>query len=386
MVYNRCGFIFRLNIVLIALVSIINGFGCVSKKIFNYVAYSFIKSMLIFHLAFCSFIFVADFADNLRRTDNPIKLILSSLMKIPHILPTIAPFIVMLASFYSIRMIVLRKELDIYKSFGIPIWQFLYPFFLITILWSIVIMFAITPLSVFLYEKEDKILQKEESQQIALSTDYFWMIDKTAGNDNIIAAKSIKEDPSNKDMFLDSVAFLEIKNNKFQGAVFANSAKIENFVITFNNAITRSPGKEFPIPLREVKKNISIQSQNISNLSAPYDKVYIWNFPNLIYSLKKINLNARAYEVHFYNILSLPILMISLLLISLYFALYDIRKGRNIYAVFATIICGFAIYFFLNFMSVFALNTTWSALLIILYSKILMLLLSVNVIYKKEGL
>ncbi len=360
-----------------------------SQKIFKHISIYFIKSLLLFHLGVSFIIFIGDFTEKIRDISNIdlAKLTVSSLAMIPSLITQVSPFIVLLASFATIRTMVLRKEVDIFKSFGISIWQFISPIIFVSLVWSVIVITVISPFAVDMLLFKERINKNisEISQQVTTATDkYIWVIDKHGNNNNIIATKKLVTQGDKTDLY--SVAFLEINNNKFQSAVFAERALMEKSKITFFNSISKDKDSFYPNNYPELSKDSFLSSKNLTSLANNPEMIKIWNFPTVIAGLKRINFSSQSYEIYFYNLLSIPLLFITMILLSTRFSLYDIRAGKNLFAMLSCISIGFVIYFFINFSNVALITFNISPLLAVLSAKIIVLLIALNLLFIKEGL
>lgn len=359
-----------------------------SQKIFKHICISFIKSLILFHLGVAFIIFLADFTENIRASSNieVSKLIIVSLIKIPDFIIQVSPFILLLASFATIRTMVLRKEVDILKSFGISIWQFILPLIFVAFIWSFILITIVSPFAVdMLVLKEKMSNNSAATQQTTIATDnYIWIVDKHGNNSNIIATKKLESHENKTE--LSPVIFLEINKNKFQGAIFANKALMEESKITFYDAISKYKKNFYPEKKNEIVKNSFLSSDNLTNLTNEPFMIKIWDFPKVIAGLKLISFSSQAHEIYFYNLLSLPLLFIAMIIISTRFSLYDIRAGKNLFAIFSCISIGFFVYFFINFANVALITFNISPLISVLSAKIIVFLVAVNLLFAKEGL
>ncbi|MDR2008346.1 MAG: LptF/LptG family permease [Alphaproteobacteria bacterium] len=358
------------------------------QKLFKYISLAFIKSLLLFHIGVAFIIFIADFTENVRisGTANIGNLLILSLLNIPYLIVQISPFVLLLASFTTIRFMVLRKEVDILKSFGISIWQFLMPFTLISCIWAVIVILVVAPLAVDSMTLKSKLNTKadETSQQITTTDRYIWIVDKFNNNSNIIATKNLNIDKNIT--HLHPAIFLEIKDNKFQGAVFAERGEMEKSQITFFNAVSKFKDDFYPVKLSEITRASFLSSNSLTNISVEPFMVKTLDFPKVIAGLKAISFASFTYEVYFYNLLTLPLLFITMLLIATRFSLYDVRAGKNLFAIFSAIVVGFMVYFFINLGNVSFGIFGISPLSAVFASKIITLLIALNVLFIKEGL
>ena len=104
-------------------------------QIFKHLFTYYFKNILIFHIGLIILIYMADFTETLKKLGqyNPkIYLIfLISAMKLPNIIVDLSPFLILFASLFTIRTLVIKKEVDIFKACGLSIWQFIKPFFVV---------------------------------------------------------------------------------------------------------------------------------------------------------------------------------------------------------------------------------------------------------------
>ena len=128
------------------------------------------------------------------------------------------------------------------------------------------------------------------------------------------------------------------------------------------------------------------KSNKLNNLNASPSNILIYHYPQYIYNLKKIGIDASDYEFYFYNLISLPLLLLTMLFISARFSLYDVRSGKNLYIITITILCGFLLYFLSNIINTFGASNHIPIYLDIAFTKLTIILFSLLLLVKKEGI
>ncbi len=361
------------------------------NKIFKHLCVYYLKILAMFHIGILFIIYIADFTEGLKKYSeyNPsIGLVgFLSLLKLPQLLIDLSPFIILFASLFAIRTLVLHKEIDILKACGLSIWKILNPFILLTIIYGLLLIFVLNPL-VFLstqYEEiiENKIIPNKESN-IYLKNNILWIIDKIDTSEkNIIMAKRFIS--INNKIHLNDITIFHIKNNKLLRLLNAYDGMIDRQNIYLNKVLIKNENESFFHSNNTLNISLHNKSNKLSNLNLNPSNIIIYNYPQYIYNLKKIGVDTSDYEFYFYNLISLPLLLFAMLLISVRFSLYDIRAGKNLYIITITILCGFLLYFFSNIINTFGASNHIPIYLDIAFTKTTIILLSLLLLVKKEG-
>jgi lipopolysaccharide export system permease protein len=335
---------------------------------------------------------MADFTETLKKLGeyNPkIYLIfLISAMKLPNIIIDLSPFLILFASLFTIRTLVIKKEVDIFKACGLSIWQFIRPFLVVISLYSLIIIFGITTLASICNKQIDVIenqITNKDSNTLYINDNILWIVDRiNKYNKNIIMAKNFNS--TNNIWYLEDVKVLQIKNNVLLNIYQSQNAQINSNILTLNNVLVKGKEDRFI----EYKDNIDItinsKSTNISNIMADPNQISMFQYPIFLYNFKKLGLDSSSYENYFYNILTLPILLLSMLFVSIYFSIYDSRRGKNLTIITSTIVFGFIIYFSINFIVALASSSHIPNYLSIIFAKLTITLITLYFVIKKEGI
>ncbi|MFL1780437.1 LptF/LptG family permease [Candidatus Hepatincolaceae symbiont of Richtersius coronifer] len=363
------------------------------SQIFRYLCLFYIKTTSLFVLGLGVLILIADVTENIRKYSKYteftiVKIVYISLLKMPELIIETSPFIILFSSLYCIRTLVLNKELDIFKASGLSIWKFLRPFIISTFIWGVSIVSLLSPLATISLNVLNNIDRqiKQEGDSITFNTENIWIIDKNnLADQNIILSRGLIQDSSNI-LTLIMPTLFDIRSNKMHRIIKAESGLINNKVLTLHNAIVKNQGTSFINKVPEIIINLSAQTNKFNNILAEPNQILIWKLYKFIEILKQINLSSNNYAVYFYNLLTLPFLLISMVLISARFSLYDTRRGKNLYSIFITLVIGFIIYFCINFLNAFGVSGLMTPLIAVVLGKLIVLMFSYTLLFLKEGL
>ena len=333
------------------------------NKISRYNGASFIKAMVLFTVFISVIILMVDFTDNLKRYGkydmfNILDIIFITFYKLPRLIIELSPFIILFSSLMAIRTSVLKRELDIYKACGLSIWKFLYPYIAIVFLYSLVCVLLLSSLSVYFNNKLDDVeyaikLSKAEQDEVVILDENIWLIIKGVDDkDYYLLAKSIskyKNNNAEEITVLGNLNIFEINNSKVINMLIAQQGKLIGHNINLQNVIYKNDKTYFPANIKELNIQTKVKTSSISRINIEPERILIWNLPNMISNLNNIGLDSNSYSTYFYKMLAFPILLMGMLFISVRFSLYDLRRGKNLYAIFATVLGGVAGYFFTNF-------------------------------------
>ena len=361
----------------------------VPNKIFLRLLLLFFKVLLLFNLACGAIIFVADFTENLRKyidynNFSFATVFIISLCKQPFFLMEASPFIVLFSSFYTIRSIVLQRELDIYRSSGISIWKFLTPFLLVVFLWGSMLTFGMSYLSSKFLTQKDTLEQALVDNTI-VNENVIWMIDKqNASYQHFIMLQEMKKKGNLVSLVNPNV--FEVRNDSLKKMWIAQTGLIRGNELILYKVIEYDRNKIYAQEAEEYKIILGNKNNDLNSLSLEPSRFSIYDFYSFIKNLDELNLDSKPYKSAFYNILTLPLIFMAMVIISTIFALSDLRRGKNLYAIFMTLSIGFILYFVLNFVNALGVAGVFPPLLAHLLSKSIALLIAVQFLLHKEGL
>ena len=265
-------------------------------------------------------LFVSDLLELVRRTRDfdgyefsNVSLI--AILRLPSLLEQLFPFIALLAGIITFLSLNRHHELMMVKAAGLSVWQIIRPIFIITLVFGIIGVVSFNPISMHLKRISDetgKHLFALTGTTLLSTQENIWIRQDGKNGEFIFFANSTNSDRT--EFFDVSISFLD-KKSKFGERVFARKAVLNQDVWElFDAKIFNADSKPKNFP----KVNIStfLTQEEISERIAEPESISFWNLPSIIKLTEKAGLPAYRYTLQFHTILSLPLLLTSMVLIS----------------------------------------------------------------------
>ena len=322
------------------------------SKLNLYLFRSFFYSFLMTFIVFALLIFIGDFIEQFRKAADkevPLHVIfqLSSynfLNLTVFTLPVVSFFSSLLAFLYLIR----NSELIIVASSGVPVRSMLIaPIFLYILIGT----FFVTSLNPLMAVFEDKYseLEYEHINQVdkfaSITKNGIWLKQFNINNNlsSVLYAKELKDEGETLSNFM----ILEYdKNGSFQGRIDGDTAKLNNGYWSMEN-VQISPKFDDSYFKEKFNYQTNIKLEDISDsLSSPLS-ISFWRLGKFINFLENLGYSAIEFKLHYYNLIFLPLLMVSLFILSA--SISNNLKQNDKF--FATFVVSFVLIFLVYFIS-----------------------------------
>lgn len=255
------------------------------------------------------------------------------------------PFVFILTTILTYANLTKTNELIVARSYGMSVWQFIFPAVVVAFVFGLVNVFILNPVGSSMlgkYERLEALHLKGQSSAIAISKNGLWLKESTKTGNTIIHSLRISQET--KELF-EVTFFLTDKDYKFLTRVSANSAKLEdnkNWILS-NVEISN---KDFSFERKDsyiMPTKISFLQIQESIISP--DTISIYNLPSFIKATQESGFSTLRHLNYFYKILASPFFYISMVLIGIIFATKSSRSGKVGLFIFIGIMVGFLIYF-----------------------------------------
>ena len=322
------------------------------SRINMYLFRSFFFSFLITFAIFAILIFVGDFVEQFRKSANkevPLQIIfqLSSynfLNLTMFTLPVVAFFSSLSAFLFLIR----NSELIVVASSGISIRSILIAPIVLYLLIGVFFIAALNPLMAVFDDRYSE-LEYEYINRVdkfaSITKNGIWL--KQFNNNNNLSSVLYAKDIKDEGATLSNFMILEYdKNGSFQGRLDGNTAILYEGYWEMNN-VQISPRFNDPYFEEKFRYQTNIRIEDISDsLSSPLS-ISFWRLGRFIDFLENLGYSATDFKLHYYNLVFLPFLMISLLILSASVS-NNLKQSDKF---FATFIISFVLIFIVYFIS-----------------------------------
>ena len=354
-----------------------------------YIARQFIIGVGLILAIVMAIVFLLDTIELLRRAADretaTFNIVIQlALLKLPEMIQKVFPFAILIGGILTLSRLTRSHELIVARSSGVSAWQFLTPVLTSAFLIGVFMITVFNPLSSVMlsrYEQLEAKYLKGRASMLAVSSSGLWLrqIDEINDRRNETIVHALRA--SQKDMQLfDVIIFMFGDNDIFKQRIDAKTALLEDGYWNLSDVLVTSPiAPAKNLPSARLKTNLTVnQIQN--SFSSP-ETFSFWALPGFIETLEEAGFSALRHKLHWHSVLSLPLFLCSMVLISATFALRPPRLGKAGALVSFGVLTGFLIYFLSDIVHAVGLSGTlpvalaaWSPALISGLAGIAMLL------------
>ena len=354
------------------------------SRINMYLFRSFFFSFLITFAIFAILIFVGDFVEQFRKSTNkevPLQIIfqLSSynfLNLTMFTLPVVAFFSSLSAFLFLIR----NSELIVVASSGISIRSILIAPIVLYLLIGVFFIAALNPLMAVFDDRYSE-LEYEYINRVdkfaSITKNGIWL--KQFNNNNNLSSVLYAKDIKDEGATLSNFMILEYdKNGSFQGRLDGNTAILYEGYWEMSN-VQISPRFNDPYFEEKFQYQTNIRIEDISDsLSSPLS-ISFWRLGRFIDFLENLGYSATDFKLHYYNLVFLPFLMISLLILSASVS-NNLKQNDKFFATFIiSFILIFIVYFISNLLDALGSSSQINPLIAKASMPIVVLFLSIMI-------
>lgn len=306
----------------------------------------YIMTIIWFVLGIVSLIFLIDFNETASRmADMPgysVKLGLAMTgLRLPLILQQTVPFIVLFACMTALISLNRKYELVVTRAAGISVWQFMLPFVGASFLTGLVAIFGLSPLAAWGQKTALSYENLLQGRPVTSRTETTpWLRQIYEADDAIIGADRVLEEGT----LLSGVVIIHFSSD---GNIIlrqdASSAKLEDGYWLLKTVKESRPG-EVVVTKPEVKMPTNLKPEFVRERLASPETVAFYDLSNKIEIAKSFGLSTKALETQFHSLLSLPLLLVAMTLISATVTLRFSRFAQPTSVILGGILSGFVLY------------------------------------------
>jgi lipopolysaccharide export system permease protein len=319
----------------------------ITGTLFRYFLRRHLMTIFWFFLGVTALIFLIDFINTSGlRNDVPGFTLLDSFylttMRVPLILQQTVPFIMLLAGITTLVSLNRRQEMVVTRAAGISAWQFMMPFLTGAIITGLLALFVLNPLAA---------AGQRVAQQIEVDTHSAkplsrrnqpipWLRQITANDDVIIGAQTVAD---NGTSLMDAVFIHFGPGSRIILRQDAASAKLKDGYWLLNKVAETRPG-QIPVVLETAKVRTNLKQEFIQERLAQPETVDFLGLPAKIKAARSFGVSTYALETQFHSLISMPILLIAMTLISATVSLKFSRFNQSQTMIFGGVVSGFVLY------------------------------------------
>lgn len=337
----------------------------------------FYHFMIVFALITC-LILLFDFIEFLRRASGreiPLRIMLQLIfLRIPEHVQDLIPFVVLIGSILSLSKLSRTSEFVSARAAGVSVWQFITPSLITACIIGVVTVAVLNPLTSTMLTRFEKLEGKYfhgSTSMLSVSSSGLWLRQENEKGKKIIHALRVSSRGAVE--LFDVTLYIFDEQNGFSRRIDAESAKLEDGYWYIQNAILTTPGQLARAEANyKLETNLSVEE--IQESFAPPGTISFWELPGFIETLKEAGFSALQHRLHFEEMLALPLLLISMVIVAAAFSLHSPRQGKVAMMLSTGIIVGIFVRFFTNVISALGLSgkipvevAVWAPVLVIIF-------------------
>ncbi len=309
-----------------------------------YIARRFTVSVCMMLAGVVTIVFLVEFVELIRRygsaPDFTVLVGLQlALMRTPTIFEEVLPFAFLFGSILCLLQLSKRLELVIARATGVSAWEFLTAPMVIAVLFGVLSVTAINPITIGLKSAANRIEVSLSDFRKGYEVEY-WFRQNSADGASIMRARGAD---TAKLHLIDVTAFVFRANGGFQEKVKAGAATFKDGSWMLTDTIVTSTGQP-PASRPVYKLNTYLSADELQRTLTRPNALSIWSLPAFISTAARTGLNTDRFRLAFHAQLARPILLIAMVMIAATVSLRLFRHGGTGQLVLTGIAAGFLLY------------------------------------------
>jgi lipopolysaccharide export system permease protein len=312
----------------------------------RYFSVRFLVLISAVFLTICGMVFVVDFVEMLRRTNDlpnasTRSVALLSLLRAPSASEQLMPFCVLCGAMAAFLDLTRKLELLVARAVGVSVWGFLAPPVAIAVLIGVASVTLLNPFSALMKQRADLIETQIFGRAAKENAEAgVWIRQKSVDGQSVIKAKAVSGDGS---QLTAPVAYVYDQQGKFEAEIAAKSGQLLPGVWRLDQARILTPGEETEdVAVYLLATNLS--SEQVAKGPIPPESVPFWDLQDMRRQTDVAGLDSTAFNLQFQSLLARPLLFVAMVLIAAAFSLRFFRFGGIAKMIGGGVTAGFVLY------------------------------------------
>lgn len=276
-----------------------------------------------------------------------------ALLHAPSVTIAAAPFTILLASMTAFAMLARSSELVVTRAAGVSVWRLIVPAVSAAGALGVLAFAVYNPLaSAFAtrFETLEQRLLDQTTSRLAVSDRGIWLRQGSDAGQTVINAKRAS---STIERLWGVTIFQFDKQDRLYRRIDARTAVLQDKFWVLNgvldwdlrqgNALPQA--KAVAADVMRIPTDLTVE--HIQDSFAPPETIGFWKLPGFIALLEESGFSSNRHRLHFYRLLSEPVVFVAMLLIGAAFSMRHLRFGGLGFMALGCVMAGFG-YFFLS--------------------------------------
>ena len=288
---------------------------------------------------------------NRRQDTEDFNVLNMVLLNVPTVIEMTIPITLIIGSMICFETWNRSNEFVVSRGFGRSIWSVLSPVAVVALLVGVFFVTIVNPIGSVTsrhYENAMNSVFGNREQRLSVSADGIWLRDDHATGKFIIHGDMLDVDASN---IMNPIVYTFDAQNNLKTRIAAGTMKLtdKGWVAegakTWDGAGIMTEEGSLMLPSNLAALDLGLSSE-------PPNTIAIFSLPAFIELLEKAGLPAVEHRIHFHKLLSMPLLMIGLAMLSARATLTNLVRGRRARLFMRGLVIAVGITLFSHFMQV----------------------------------
>lgn len=309
-----------------------------------YIARRFTVAICLMVIGVVTIVFLVEFVELTRRFGaapgfSALTGLQLALMRTPTIFEDVLPFAFLFGSILCLLQLSKRLELVVARATGVSAWGFLTAPIAIAILFGVLSVTVINPITISLKSEANRI--EVSLAGIGKRDDVeYWFRQDGKGGASIMRARGAD---TAKLRLVDVTVFVFGASGGFREKIKARSAAFKDGQWTLTDTIVTSTGRA-PASRPTYKLDTFLSADELRRTLTQPDALSIWSLPTFIGTAARTGLNTDRFRLAFHAQLARPLLLVAMVMIAATVSLRLFRHGGTGRLVMTGIAAGFLLY------------------------------------------
>lgn len=308
--------------------------------------------------------------------------LLFTLQRLPLLIIDMLPFIFLFAAVFCLLRLSQAQELAVIRAAGLSVWQFLRPLLVFTFIIATFIVCIFEPLGVYtnnqFAERQAALTQIRPS--LSLTADGVWFRENSDQGNYFIHAERL--DPNDSRRLMDVDVSMMQADGTFSHRLTAPQGILRDGHFELSDATRHDIGSTQDFAL--IRLATGLTQDSLQAGFKPPRAVGLWQLPRYIEEAGLAGIDVTRHETRFQSLIALPGLLLAMVMVAACFSLPTGRMFTAGQTIGLSILCGFALFLFNDFIGLMGELNILPALLAGWMPAIIALLLSVSYLLTTE--
>jgi lipopolysaccharide export system permease protein len=325
----------------------------ISTTLSGYIGRQFALALVTVLLVILGIIFLFDVIELIRRAAGRPEIgfgiiMTMALFKLPQMMHTILPFVVMIAGMVCFWRLTRTHELVVARSAGVSAWQFLAPVLGVTVVMGVVEITAFNPLAAAMYGRYERLqdeLINSHASALDVSEVGLWLREPHDDGEMVVHSEDVRQEGLS--LYLKDVAiFIYDRPDHFSQRINAEKASLTDGTFAIERAWVMEAGKPSTF-IAAMRLPTQLTLDRIHDNFASPETLSFWQLPAFIRFFERAGFTATKHRLYLQSLLASPLLYCGMVLMAAMFSLRpNMRSGGLMTRVVGGVAAGFTVYFF----------------------------------------